>query len=57
MWDSKVISRNNELSFTLDMKSCHFTINQIDQRMRWKCYKNNNDLHENRWQIKNNDVG
>jgi tRNA G37 N-methylase Trm5 len=47
MQDSKVVSRNNEKKFTLDMKSCHFTRNQTYQRMRWRQCKNNNVLHEN----------
>jgi hypothetical protein len=36
MWDSKVINRNNEVTFTFDMKSCHFIRNQIDQKMGWR---------------------
>jgi hypothetical protein len=57
MQDSKVINRNNELNFTLRIKSYHFTINQIDQKVRCKRYNNNDVLHENRWKIENNDIG
>jgi hypothetical protein len=57
MQDSKIINRNNELNFTLGMKSCHFTRNQTYQIERWRQCKNNNVLHEIDENKKINDVG
>jgi len=49
MQDSKIVNINNELNFTLGMKSCQSTKNQTDQIEKWRWCKNNNILHENRW--------
>jgi hypothetical protein len=57
MQDSNVVNKNNEFNFTLRMKSYHFTRNQTNQRVRCKCCKNNNVLHEIKWHIENNDIG